>query len=232
MNAEQQKALDKIKKCLKLSGSSNAHEAAAAMRQAQALMEKYALDFDDIAASEVNIHNQNATVKKTPVSWESSLANLCGKAFSCKTILISFGGVFNSQWQFIGCGSAPELAGYAFTALARQLKKDRAAYIKTKLSRCGPKNKTARADQFSLAWVWGVKDQLNAMVVNDKAETAITAYMAKHHPSLENLKPRVNAGTAAANWKDADAGEKAGRAARLHRGVNGGNQQQTLEHIA
>jgi len=230
MNAEQQKALDKIKKCLKLSSSSNAHEAAAAMRQAQALMEKYALDFDDVAASEVNIHSQNATVKTTPTRWESALANLCGKAFGCRAILISFGGVFNSQWRFIGCGSAPELAGYAFTVLIRQLKKDRAAYIKTKLSLLGRKNKTARADAFSLAWVWGVSEHVTAMAGNEKTETAIAAYMARHHSSLETLKPRVNAGSAAANWTDAAAGDAAGRKARLRHGVNGSAETHKLEH--
>ncbi len=47
------KALDKIKKLLRLAASDNPHEAAAAMRQARALMEKYRLEESDIQLSEV-----------------------------------------------------------------------------------------------------------------------------------------------------------------------------------
>ncbi|PIA66345.1 hypothetical protein CDR19_15110, partial [Ectopseudomonas toyotomiensis] len=38
---DRKKALDKVKKCLALANSSNPNEAAAAMRQARAMMEKY-----------------------------------------------------------------------------------------------------------------------------------------------------------------------------------------------
>ncbi|MFC0020178.1 DUF2786 domain-containing protein [Neisseria gonorrhoeae] len=40
-NMDKEKVLDKIKKCLALGRSANEHEAAQALRQAQALMEKY-----------------------------------------------------------------------------------------------------------------------------------------------------------------------------------------------
>ena len=52
MNKE--KILDKIKKCLALSKSANEHEAAQALKQAQALMEKYEVNAVDIALSEVS----------------------------------------------------------------------------------------------------------------------------------------------------------------------------------
>lgn len=47
MNKE--KVLDKIKKCLALSQSANEHEAAQALKQAQALMEKYEVNAVDVA---------------------------------------------------------------------------------------------------------------------------------------------------------------------------------------
>lgn len=50
--AARNKALDKIRKCMALSRSSNEHEAAAALRQAQALMRKYGLEEDDVAQVE------------------------------------------------------------------------------------------------------------------------------------------------------------------------------------
>lgn len=46
-------ALRKVRACLRLAASSNPNEAASAMRQAQALMNKYGLTPDDADAAEV-----------------------------------------------------------------------------------------------------------------------------------------------------------------------------------
>lgn len=234
MNAEQQKALDKIKKCLKLAGSSNANEAAAAMRQAQLLMEKYNVDMDDMAASEVTPTVLNARFKTNPTRWESALAQICADAFGCRVVLFTWGRKINAQWSFIGCGSASELSGYTFQVLLRQIKKDRAAYIKTKLSRCGPTSKTARCDTFCLAWVWGVREKVQDMAPNEKNANAIAAYIAKHHPSLSTSKPRTNGGNSTSDQrhKDAEAGERAGRNANLNRGVGNDAGAAALEHHA
>ena len=51
---DKEKILDKIKKCLALGQSENEHEAAQALKQAQALMEKYEVNAVDIALSEVS----------------------------------------------------------------------------------------------------------------------------------------------------------------------------------
>ena len=48
MNKED--VIKKIKKCLRLSASSNEHEAETALRQARALMEKYGIDDAEMAA--------------------------------------------------------------------------------------------------------------------------------------------------------------------------------------
>lgn len=47
------KTLSKIKKCLALSSSDNPHEAAAAMRQAKALMDKHGVSANHITMSEI-----------------------------------------------------------------------------------------------------------------------------------------------------------------------------------
>lgn len=51
---DKQAVLEKIKKCLALSKSANEHEAAQAMKQAQALMKKYEVDAVDVVLSEVS----------------------------------------------------------------------------------------------------------------------------------------------------------------------------------
>ncbi|MTD33973.1 DUF2786 domain-containing protein [Paludibacterium denitrificans] len=50
---DRKSAIEKIKKCPALAKSANEHEAAAALRQAQALMEKFGVEDDDILMSEV-----------------------------------------------------------------------------------------------------------------------------------------------------------------------------------
>jgi len=86
MKTEQQKVLEKIKKCLKLAGSSNANEAATAMRQAQALMEKYNVTHIDVQASEASETKAKASVKNKPTRWETRLALTAADAFGCKII--------------------------------------------------------------------------------------------------------------------------------------------------
>ena len=50
-----EKILDKIKKCLALASSANEHEAAAALRQAQKLMQAHGLTDQDVAAAQASI---------------------------------------------------------------------------------------------------------------------------------------------------------------------------------
>lgn len=76
-------ALAKIKKCLALSHSSEAHEAAAAMRQAQKLMAQFGLSERDVSLADV--HEASARAASPAVNaWEASLARVCADAFGCE----------------------------------------------------------------------------------------------------------------------------------------------------
>ena len=71
--------IEKIKKCLALNKSANQHEAAAALRQAMALMEKYEIDTNDpdlLGITEVSILG-SGTAK--PTVFEAVLANSIAK---------------------------------------------------------------------------------------------------------------------------------------------------------
>ena len=61
-----EKVLEKIKKCLRLAKSSNPHEAAAAMRQAQKLMEKYNLTERDVDLTDVEMSEHSAGTATRP----------------------------------------------------------------------------------------------------------------------------------------------------------------------
>lgn len=50
---DKNKAIEKIKKCLALGKSANEHEAAQALKQAQALMREYGISDADVALSDI-----------------------------------------------------------------------------------------------------------------------------------------------------------------------------------
>ena len=73
---DRQDAIEKIKKCLALSLSSNEHEAATALRQAKRMMERFGVSDEEVAPSEVSEAMTLASVKRNPAVWESMLSGL------------------------------------------------------------------------------------------------------------------------------------------------------------
>lgn len=227
------KILDKIKKCLALSASSNEHEAEAALRQARKLMEVHGITDLDVQAAQAEERRAKAGAKSSPSNWESMLAVKVGDAFACHVIFSH--GWRAGEWCFIGCGAAPEVANYAFSVLHRQAKRAREEHIKTKLKRCKTATKTRRADLFSEGWVRSVVGAISAFAGTEQQTTAINAYLTQNHPSLGTLKTRDrNDG-----WKlrdheydDFAAGSRSGRDAQLNRGVGGAGQQLALGSAA
>lgn len=139
MNKE--KALEKIKKCLALSQSANEHEAAQALKQAQALMRKYGLNDVDVALLEVSEASVGCALGLP--SWHQLLISQCARAFGVECYKSSGGGL--AEVRFYGVAGKPDLAAYAYEVLLRQIKKARRDYMRTQLSgvRTG-KNKTFR----------------------------------------------------------------------------------------
>lgn len=214
--------LEKIKKCLALSASSNEHEAAAALRQARALMEKHGINDADVLAAGAGEKNAKSSASSTPSNWETMLASYVARGFGC-SLLFSPGLFRNSgNWKFIGVGAAPEIATYAFTVLYRQLKRQRAEHIKTKLKRCKTATKTRRADLYCEGWVHAAAGKIAALAGTPEQEQAIDAYKAKHYPATCALNARDR--NESRNLSDRDVmdywqGQHSGRDAELNRGM-------------
>lgn len=217
-------AIEKIKKCLALSASSNEHEAKTALRQAQALMEKFQIDEKEMLASGVSEEHVNSAAAKQPATWEGLLAAVVADAFGC-SIIFKPGWFFSDvgRWTYIGCDPAPEIACYAFQVLYRQLKKQRALHIKTALKICKSSTKTRRADLFCQGWVHTVSDKLHRFICSEEQENQINAYLELKHPKLNALKTRDrNQKDSLSNrdYNDYAAGISNGKNADLNRGVN------------
>lgn len=228
---DKQTAIDKIKKCLALSKSSNQNEAAAALRQARALMDKFGVSDHDVLASEIAEATAQAGAKTSPPGYEAHLALSVGEAFGCHVLFLR--GYRASHWTFIGDATSAEVASYAFVVLRRQLLKERAVFVKAECKRLKPANKTRRADLFCDAWVWAVADQVKRFASPPTNEAGVAAYLESHYASSKTLATRDRNEDRALKDKDYDAvhaGRQAGSKAQLNRGVGGASTPALTHH--
>lgn len=231
--------IEKIKKCLALSKSANQHEAAAALRQAIAFMEKYKIDADDpelLGITEISILGSGS---QKPTVFEAVLANSIAKLMDCKAMLRTetkitrnMGFKKETSWVFIGFDPVPEIASYAFDVLYRQLKKARTTFISTQLKRVQIKaNKVKRADLFCEGWVLEATKQVSNLNPNKEKIDQIKVYMENKHkigntdPVDRNKKTNTNTDR---YQNDLSAGRQAGKNAKLNNAMNGGASVEKL----
>lgn len=217
---DQERILDKIKKCLEMAKGkgSNPNEAEIALRHAHKLMEAYNLELGDVLASMAGEAKVPAGSEGDPPAWRVRLAGLCAESFGTH-LIISTGWLEGAAFKFVGCAAAPELSGYAYQVLERQLQKARRDFLATQ-KRCKRSTKVARGDAFAHGWldaVWAKVDTFAG--VDDSIAEAIQAYMAKHYPNLgkAELKRRK---LKARDEGAVVAGYQAGKSAQLHQAIN------------
>jgi hypothetical protein len=189
------KILDKIKKCLRLAQSSNAHEAAAAMRQAQKLMQLHGVSTDDVVISEVESFTVKSGAGQIPPAHLCMLANMVDKAFGAESVYSC--GRHASRWvgrfEFFGANGTAEVAGYAYEVLARQLTRDRNAYLETLNKRIKRSTKVRRGDLYAQGWVNAVAKHVVPHQRTEAEERSIELYKAKRWPTpLEERQGRDN----------------------------------------
>jgi hypothetical protein len=116
------KIIDKVCKCLRLSESGNPNEAAAALRQAMAMMEKYGISDAEIRAADVSESIAEVGESYNPPFWAMALANLIGEAFQCRSLISRRFGR-RPEFRFIGMGYNPKVATYSYLVLVRSLQR-------------------------------------------------------------------------------------------------------------
>lgn len=217
---EKESIIKRVVKCLELAGSSNPNEAASALRKAQELMAAHNISSEEILAAQVTEKRVTSGRTSRPPVWMGMLITMVAKAFACEPISIRRFG--SGQIAFVGIDPAPELAGYVFTVLRRQITKDRAEFRKT--CRGKEANRTRRADLFAAAWVSAAGSKVSAFADSGKNRERIEAYLACHHSALVIHKPRPLNPTAR-DYSALAAGHGAGKNVRIHHGVDGADQQ-------
>lgn len=222
--------IEKVKKCLRLSKSSNEHEAATALAMAQILMEKYHISEGLVLASEASERRSKSGAKNKPPRWESTLfADICD-AFQCRRIYCPALLERQGEWMFVGCGPNPEIAQYAADVLFRQAKKARRAFIKGLPKRIKSSSKIKRADLYCEGWVSSATSLLAGLAIPQDQWNAIDAYIeGKYMTTQMNAICRTPDKMSPRQMADYYGGYIAGRNARLNRAAAGGDRFQSKQ---
>ena len=225
------KVLSKIKKCLALSSSSNPHEAAAAMRQAQALMRKHGVEAHDVSMSEIG----EATVKSRtmardkPASWEVSLAAMVGKAFGCKMLMSRMlypadcrEYVNEGQFVFIGLKAQSQIASYTAEVLGKKCKAARQNWIKENSGsiRWAGGNKstiTRMGDAFSEGWVRAIGQLVRDFANPPEIDSAIAKVIENKNPNTKESIRREIKKFGENEWRAREMGFHAAKGESLYR---------------
>jgi hypothetical protein len=224
MNKDQ--AIEKIKKCLRLSKSANENEAAQAFKHAQALMREFGVTDIDVEMSEIIEASVNIPVAIP--KWQFILFEICERAFGVDGYIYrSWGAVTGRRMahcRFYGMSPKPELAAYAYEVLLRQLRAARREYIATKLKRVKlAKNKTYRADEFCLGWVSTVYRKVEKFAVGDEEQQKIGIYRNRLNLTKTSKPRTINASSSAkrAGYGDYAEGYVKGKDAQLNHAMSG-----------
>jgi hypothetical protein len=188
-------ASTKMVKSLRLARSTEPHEAAAALRQAQALMREHSIDEHELDGETVHESWVKSSASSRPARFEVRLASVIAGAFGCEIVFTRRPNRSRTQivggYAFIGVASAEQGAAYAFTVLARQLRAARAGYVASTLRRCNPRNRVARADQFCEGWVSAACKLVNPVGVATEDERRLLTYMRAHYADTRAMVPRT-----------------------------------------
>lgn len=174
-----ERAIRKIKHCLALSASSNEHEAAAAMRQAQALMREYRLTETQVRISDVGeAESQQIRTTRRPY-WDRQLSAVVADVFGVESIRRWRWNVQKARREeravFIGVLPAQHVALYAYETLLTKVKLARKAYVAD--VRAGRARSTygpdTAGDHFAEAWVSQVYSKLQALIPQGEEDLAL-----------------------------------------------------------
>lgn len=230
-------ALRKIQACLRLAGSSNATEAATALRQARALMDKYGLSEADAAASEIGSTEASTGYRGGMIPQSLvMLTNLVADGYRCGVVIQQRSRVVvRDGWprqlretviHFHGAGADAQVASYAFAVLRRQLQRDKAAHTRRIRKQV---NKERRGEEFAVGFVCALRRMFPRAELPEGRQAALDAAIKHAHGDLGTTSGKeIKKGRASEN--DRYAGFEAGSRAQLNQGLAEG--QKKLEVLA
>ncbi|ECE7751465.1 DUF2786 domain-containing protein [Salmonella enterica subsp. enterica serovar Ngili] len=196
--ATNEKMLSRIRKLMALADNTrNPHEAAAALRQAQALMSKYGVEPESVASGVI----RTETCRNIPCNalsvpgWLNALVSVVCMASGCR----SYYGWYQHSGKkkrrsvtFYGFGERPEVAGYLFGVVCRQLKRDADHYLHTACAHPLLKLSTVRRrmDEYRLYWVAGVWSVLESSEPPAPEKAVLDRWLSQQQRHLSPVRVR------------------------------------------
>lgn len=220
------KALEKIQKCLALGKSPNEHEAAAAMRQAQALMRNFEVserELDIMGFNSETVQTAIQAGKKIPITL-ANIVTLMRRAFGVTVVYerVKLRTDYNFAVSYIGREDRVMLAGYAHTVVARAVEQSWQKHLK---ERPWLKGQVGSRAGFYAGWVMGVQEKIEAFAMSDEDKKGAELFIEHHYGALEDAvrsKTKIDSHTAR-------AGLAASKEFSLHRPVNGAAAPEILK---
>lgn len=155
---DMQTIIDKISKCLALSKSANEHEAAIALRQAQALMQKYKISEKQILISDIKERIIQTKTQRTK-DIERRLKVMIANVFECGSYSgwYTLEGTRYQQHVFYGVEPNASIAAYAYSVLLPILIKNKQSYLATLHGNTKLKSKRRLGISYHRGWIQGVE---------------------------------------------------------------------------
>lgn len=210
---KREKLLSRLKKCMALSASPEPHEAAAAMRHAQALMRELGVTEADLEA--LAIHD---AVIKTREGFGacrvmSHLIGIVRDAFGVEGISERNPGTANRlNVRYIGPRDRVVMAEYAHKVVWRAMMASWEAYL---LLRPYLKGQAGRRQAFCIGWLAAVHSKVQALAPDESESAAINKWIDNKYGALTMMKHKSKSLSAS----DYHAGKDAAGDFQLHRPV-------------
>lgn len=125
MNRE--KVIERVRKLLALSNSSNEHEAALAAAHAQRLLAEHNLAMSELEVQQQGAGESELHLARTVTKWISSLFATVASAFDCMPVVTTE--TSHSRLRFIGVGEDPEVAACTLEFLISELRRLASVYL-------------------------------------------------------------------------------------------------------
>jgi Protein of unknown function (DUF2786) len=220
---DRERAMERIQKCLRLSKSNEAHEAAAALRQAQKLMQQYSIEESELHGIEVKsvlVLTPEPPKTRFPM-YLSAIASLICRAFDAQAIYevgIGRNGQFRQGVRYFVAGGRAPLVEYAHEVIWRQLTQAWNDYRKARIG----DSQLGERSSFWMGWIAAVSQKVMDFGATDKEKEVVGQKMTEFAGG--SLKPAKQQ-TVARHTGATRAGFDAAGDFSLNRPVGGATQK-------
>lgn len=164
---EQQRIIDKVRKLLRLSSSSNHHEAALAAERVQMMLSEYNLTLDDITEERASARVLRTRTRKQLEGWAHYLARGTAQAFDCDY----YHSITKGETAFVGIGADPEVCSWTYSYLYNTLMRLASAHIHNLQLRTAPQREQRQARK---SFLFGASYTIIERLEAQKEKTPVT----------------------------------------------------------